>query len=606
MDVNKRSLHHIFDPNCRFEAPLFQRPYVWKEEDNWQPLWDSIERVADCRMKSEAVRPYFLGTIVLDQDRFPTGSIPTRQIIDGQQRLTTLQLLLAAVRDLCQEWKADDYREAFELLTKNKTPLSKNQTDKFKIWPTNVDQPAFRDTMSAGSRTAVAVARTEHPDSLIPKAYEFFAGSLAGWLVGPDDAQFTVRLPALYATLREDLNLVVIDLEQQDDAQVIFETLNAFGTPLLPADLVKNFIFHQARIDGEDVQNLYNQHWRQFDDEQSFWRQEITRGRVKSPQIDAFLYHYLSSMLGEDISSNQLFERFRAMARDEKKPAVEQVKRFKEYAEIYRGFVEFPDASREGVFFGRLAAMEMTTLFPLLLEVFRRMRVPADVPARTQIIHDLESFLVRRMVCGLTTKSYTRFIAETIKKLRENNDFSAQTIRRLLMEQTAEASRWPDDEEFRSDWTALRIYKKLSRARTRMVLQALDRALQTSKSEAYQITGKLSIEHLLPQTWQKNWPLPKTRPTLFEDELLNTEEATEWRNSLIHTIGNLTLITEELNASVSNGKWLPKREEILKHSALNLNRQLQNVDKWTEQGIAARSNLLFELARQIWPRPTLE
>jgi hypothetical protein len=607
MLVNKRSLQEIFDPNGRFEAPLFQRPYVWNEEDNWQPLWESINRVADRRVAGEQQRPYFLGTIVLDQDRFPTGSIPTRQIIDGQQRLTTLQLLLGAVRDLCQEWKADDYRQAFELLTKNNTPLSKNETDKFKVWPTNVDQQAFQATMSAGSASDVAAVRGKNPDSRIPQAYEFFSATLREWLVGPTDPSFSLRVPALYATLREDLSLVVIDLDQQDDAQVIFETLNAFGTPLLPADLVKNFLFHQARIDGQKTEEVYKQYWQQFDDEQSFWRQELSRGRVKTPQIDIYLYHYLVSMLGEDISTNQLFERFRAMTRAQAKPAVEQIKRFKEYAEIYRSFSEFPDDSREGVFFGRLSAMEMSTLFPLLLEVFRRMRAPEDVPVRTQILQDLESFMVRRMICGLTTKGYSRFVSDAVRKLREKDDFTAPTIRFLLLEQKAESSRWPDDGEFRTDWKELRIYKKLTRGRTRMILQALDRGLHTSKTEGYQITGTLSIEHLLPQTWQKHWPLPKSRVAdNGVEQMLDAEEAEEWRNGLLHTIGNLILVTEELNSSVSNGPWLPKKTEILKHSAMNLNRQLQSVTEWDERAILKRSLDLFELARQIWPRPAID
>src|SRR5437016_5839723 len=109
MKVDKRSLTEVFDPTMRLEAPLFQRPYVWDEENNWQPLWKSIQEVAERRLEAETVRPHFLGTIVLDQLRTPTGSVNSRQIIDGQQRLTTLQLLLAAARDLCDAENVEGY-----------------------------------------------------------------------------------------------------------------------------------------------------------------------------------------------------------------------------------------------------------------------------------------------------------------------------------------------------------------------------------------------------------------------------------------------------------------------------------------------------------------
>jgi len=604
MLVNKRSMHEVFDPTGRFEAPLFQRPYVWNEEENWQPLWESIVQVADKRVETTARRPHFLGTVVLDQDRTATGSVQTRQIIDGQQRLTTLQLLLAAVRDLCKEWDVDKYQRAFAKLTTNDTPLSDNEDDQYKIWPTNVDQPAYRAVMAAGSRGAVIGLQANYPESLLPRAYLYFAGTAAGWLGDPAGEKFTARLHALYNTLREDLSLVVIDLDQADDAQVIFETLNALGTPLLPADLVKNFLFHQARIEGEDTEKLYNRYWRQFDDDQAFWRREIVRGRLRTPQIDVYLQHYLTLMMGEDVSANQLFSTFRALARREpREVAVRHIERFREYADIYRDFSEFPEQTREGTFFERLNALDTTTVFPLLLEVFRRLKSPGESLARLQVLGDLESFLVRRMVCELTAKSYTRFFAESIKKLWDADDFSASTIRRVLLEQTAEASRWPSDDEFRVAWMELRLYKKLNRSRTRMILQALDRALQNPKTESIVVTGSLSIEHLLPQNWAKHWPLPATR--LGPDgvaQSITPDEAEEWRESLLHTIGNLTLVTEALNASVSNGPWPAKKAEILHHSALNLNRRFQGAEEWTEQSILKRSQELFEVALTIWPR----
>ena len=149
MDVHKRTVNEIFNPAVRLEAPLFQRPYVWKEEDNWQPLWEYIQKAAERRLANQPLRPHFLGNVVLDQARVPTGAMPTRYIIDGQQRLTTLQLLLAALRDLCNAWHADGYQRVFARLTANDTPQRGNPDKEFKVWPTNQDREAFNAVMGA-------------------------------------------------------------------------------------------------------------------------------------------------------------------------------------------------------------------------------------------------------------------------------------------------------------------------------------------------------------------------------------------------------------------------------------------------------------------------
>lgn len=118
MDARKLTLENIFDPTVRLEAPLFQRPYVWNEKSNWQPLWEAIEQIAKKRFEGIEARPHFLGAVVLDQLKTPTGSVHARQIIDGQQRLTTLQVALAAIRDICKVSGRHDFHNAFNVNTK--------------------------------------------------------------------------------------------------------------------------------------------------------------------------------------------------------------------------------------------------------------------------------------------------------------------------------------------------------------------------------------------------------------------------------------------------------------------------------------------------------
>ena len=127
-----------------------------------------------------------------------------------------------------------------------------------------------------------------------------------------------------------------------------------------------------------------------------------------------------------------------------------------------------------------------------------------------------------------------------------------------------------------------------------MLLEALELNLDTDKTERMRFSKKLTIEHLLPQSWSSHWPLPGE-----EDE----KDERNRRNSLVHTLGNLTLLTKTLNPAVSNGSWPKKRTEILKHSALNLNRSLSEFDEWSEDAVARRGKALFKVAKRIWPRP---
>src|SRR5262249_18314 len=156
---------------------------------------------------------------------------------------------------------------------------------------TNADQQDFREVMRAGSPSVVRKLAHSHPDDewLISNAYLYFSDVFDEWL-GPVGADlFRKKLDALYVTMRDDLHLVVIDLEPHDDAEEIFETLNALGTPLLPADLVKNYLFHMAAAQKEDTRNLYKECWESFDNDRGYWRKEVRQGRLRRPRLDLFL-----------------------------------------------------------------------------------------------------------------------------------------------------------------------------------------------------------------------------------------------------------------------------------------------------------------------------
>src|SRR5215212_5450175 len=152
MDAKPRSLKDIFDAQCRYMVPLYQRPYVWNRTAQWEPLWEDVLALAERYVRQDSFRPHFMGAVVLDQLNTATGTLDLRQIIDGQQRLTTLQIIIEAAGDVCDKLGpiASNHTHDLQRLTRNDR-RSNDPDEMFKVWPTNVDREHFRRVMSAGS-----------------------------------------------------------------------------------------------------------------------------------------------------------------------------------------------------------------------------------------------------------------------------------------------------------------------------------------------------------------------------------------------------------------------------------------------------------------------
>jgi len=212
---------------------------------------------------------------------------------------------------------------------------------------------------------------------------------------------------------------------------------------------------------------------------------------------------------------------------------------------------------------------------------------------------DIESFLVRRMVCGLSTRGYNTLFIDLLKRMDGTDSGIPGRIRRTLSGWRAVTNRWPDDVEFRTAMLDLPIYKSIQRKRLRMVLEALERASRGKKAETDFVRQGLPIEHLMPIGWRTHWPLPKNRSN-FEGESNH--------DRIIHTIGNLTLLSTALNSSLSNSPWTDrrgkrKRAAIEEHSVLRMNKEIVKLKHWTEGSIRSRSKKLSRLAATIWPHP---
>lgn len=606
METQVRTPQLVFMQPQRLTVPLFQRPYVWNEENQWEPLWNDVVRVANRLLENPAKRqqPHFLGAVVLQQAPGATGRMQERTIIDGQQRLTTIQLLLDALHAELLQIGAVAPAMRLEPLITNAEPFCAKPEDRFKVWPTNRDRPAFNAVMSAPP--PVDHDSLEHHGERMVEAHRFFSECAREWLrsSGSDDQHR--RAEAIETAVRDQLQMVVIDLAAEENAQEIFETLNARGAQLTAADLIKNLIFQRLSEAGALVEQAYERFWKEF--ETGFWEAEINLGRTKYPRSSVFLNHWLIARTGGEVVAREVFTKFKTFADyDSGLPMQTLLEHVHRAAGVYKRISSTSSGDgqhdRLPLFVYRTGVLESEVVKPLLLFLLDPEQPPI-VPAQlTKALAVVESWMVRRMLVRATTKSYTQVVGEVIQLLRGSTRPNAgDAIEAHLKAQDASSRYWPDDNEIRAELRDLQAYRRIGRSRLRMVLEALEDHARgwcdgkVGLGEERVARGKYAIEHVMPRKWTSHWPLASGRVGEAE------------REQLIHTIGNLTLLTGKLNSRMSNGPWRGpggKREALEQHSVLMLNRELLRHpgDTWSDDAIAKRSDELAGRIIEIWPAP---
>ncbi len=593
MDTNILSPKALFQKDVRYTIPEFQRPYVWTQDNQWEPLWDDVRNVAEEyleeleRLENDSVKaqqqtkPHFLGAVVLQQVPTAAKDIEQREVIDGQQRVTTLQLMLDAIQVVCEELGLrPPATRLSKLVTNDKDLVGDESHHIFKLWPTRTDRDAFRHAMDNG------LAVNDFEESLIVQAHEFFQQQVRKWLADGIGSELE-RVDALETAATVLLQLVVIDLDHRDDPNVIFETLNARGTPLEQSDLIKNFVlaqFPKGVNGGGDI-------WEGLDD--PWWRREVRQGRLFRPRLDMLFNYWLvmrtsSEVPTPEVPPSKVFDVFRRCAEVQQIDAI--MSDVRHDLTNYRRFETGPRTLEEDQFYYRIDVMQVGVFTPILL-----LLLSAEHEARIGAFRALESFLVRRMICRQTTKDYNRLTIELASRLLENGLSKAdEVVSSFLKEQKSYSREWPSDETLAASLETSPLYRLLTRGRLRLVLEGIERQRRSKMAEQPDVPKNLTIEHLMPVSWGEYWLLPDD---------IDKEQAKQNRNGLIHTIGNLTLITQKLNSSLSNASWENKRHALLAHSVMNMNSELMNEFTWEESSILCRSRDMAKLIAEHWPGP---
>jgi uncharacterized protein with ParB-like and HNH nuclease domain len=540
MHAGETKIQAIIDSARQYVIPLFQRPYSW-ESPQWTTLWQDLAELCE----EEHPRNHFIGSIVT----MPSKSVPegvTKYIlIDGQQRLTTLLILLAVVRDKARKQPGNLADKIDDLLLKNR---HQEGTEIYKLLPTQVDRPAFCAIMDGEAAPKATPLTT---------AYEFYARRLR---LSPD-----IGLEKLYNIIRNHLVLVSIVLDKDDNPYLIFESLNAKGRPLTQADLIRNFFF--MRIDVKLQEKMYAEYWKPMQDR-------------LGENLTEYIRHFLMRD-GKIVRQSDIYftlkESIEDRSHDEIITYLQEVAAFSHYySKLLRPQEEKGAKIRERM--DRLNRYEATTAYPFLLNVYYEYERKKLSEADFSVILDMvESFLIRRFICGVATSGLTKIFPSLFAQAGRWPSL-AEGVRQTLRDKS-----FPRDQQFKEQFITAKIYGGDRSAKAKLILERLELSFEHKEPVDPET---LTIEHVMPRTPTDWW-----RQHLGDDWEAVHEE---W----LDTVGNLTLTG--YNSELSNSDF-PTKKSQLQASHVELSKYFATVGVWDEQAIARRGEFLAERALTVWP-----
>ncbi|WQY31569.1 DUF262 and DUF1524 domain-containing protein [Helicobacter pylori] len=549
MEANATTLLNFIKENQKNQLviPIYQRVYSWEKEQCKQ-LWDDIIKVGG----NDKMDGHFIGSILYVLDGIK-HSDNTLLIIDGQQRLTTITLLLIALRNhLSDEVKRKDIENHYLINS------DKDGDKKFRLILSESDKDTLLSLIDKDRR------KSSEPSLKIVENFKLFEE----WV-----SKNTNKLETIFKGL-EKLMIVWISLGKKDDPQLIFESMNSKGIELTQTDLIRNYIVMETEIEKQE--GFYNKYWRAMEEE----------FKQNKKWFDRFVRHYLTIKTREVPNINKVYAALKDYRQKEGVGIEDLLKDLQKYCGYFCRIVFKKESDKDlNKALGFLVDLEMDVIYPLLLELYSDYSdgVLSKDDFRRSIAL-IESYICRRAVCGLGTNSLNKVFPSFTKHIQKDEYFESLKAHFGYL---TEKQRFPNNDEFKKLFITIDFYNFQKNKYFFERLENFDR-----KERVY--THEYTIEHIMPQELTEEWKRDLG------------ENFKEIHNKYLHTIGNLTLTG--YNPEYSNKSFQEKQgmEKGFKDSPLRLNQSLRDLESFGEEEIKKRANDLADLALKIWTYPNLD
>lgn len=539
MDVSSTIFQPIFEGVKQYVVPLFQRSYSWGKKE-WMILWTDIKELYD----SENPRQHFMGSLVTIPAKSVPEGVAKFSLIDGQQRITTLYLILMAMGDLYKEsGQIEKYEEIKNIYLVN--PYKKGN-DYYKILPTQIDRDVFK---SISSNPEVKI---EHE---MWNAYNFFRKKMA----------LNIDLDRMKNIITTKLSIVSIVLDSSDNPYLVFESLNHKGKPLSVADLIRNYVFMSIHIEKQE--EVYREKWKPMQDR-------------LGESIPEFVRHYLM-MGGEYINTGDVYNVLKEQIDNE--GAEEYLERLCIYSEMYDIFLH-PEKEDNIEIRNELIVLkelDISTSYPLLLNLYSLYKQKIiEAKELVQMLFVIENYIIRRFVCGVPSNQLNKIFPPIFSQMQKIEEDSYL----LKLKKALQAKNYPKDYDFRECLKTAKLYGNGDRVKKTKII--LERIEQSFKHKEISSLDNMTIEHVMPQTLSDEWKIH------LGDDCEQTHEL------YLNTLGNLTLTA--YNSELSNDSFKRKRE-IYNESHLEMNKYFSTVEKWSDIEIKQRAGILASKLMKIYP-----
>ncbi len=522
MQAKETKLQDIIEGTKQYVIPLFQRTYSWGKKE-WEDLWNDLIEISEMKKP----RSHFIGSIV----NIPTKSIPEGvskyMLIDGQQRLTTIFLILILLRNKAQEKGQNEFADEI-----NNTLLVnpyKKGPDYFKLMPTQVDRKIYQDFIKKNHN------ESENP---LAKAYNFFERRLR---------QVKIDHEILKKIITNFFSVVSIVLDSEDNPYLVFESLNAKGRALTQGDLIRNYFFMRIHVDEQD--GVYNDFWRPMED------------RLKD-NLTEYIRHYLMKE-GTVIRQSDVYYSLKDKVNYEN--AIEFLHDLSKFSSFYQKLLnpEYEKNKKIQKYLYRLNRIEVTTAYPLLLNLYQKYNdVEISENDFIDILKTIENYLIRRFVCTIPTNQLNKIFPSVIPILEAKYSENY----RLGVKEILQSKGYPKNLEFKQRLIDGKMYGAGDRTiKTKLILETIEESFGHKENVPFE---NLTIEHIMPQTLSEWW----------QDYLGEKWEITY--ELYLHNIGNLTL--SAYNTELSNDDFFSKKK-LYRDSHLELNKYFEKVDFWKKK-----------------------
>ncbi|MEU8076481.1 DUF262 domain-containing protein [Catellatospora citrea] len=551
------TLQGLLEGAKQYQVPLYQRTYSWTDL-HLERLWEDLVRLTDDRLHNPNAT-HFIGSLVLapSPDNGPAG-VQNFLVVDGQQRLTTLSLLLCAIRDHRVAADGDEHRDR---LNDQYLINRYNPKRRMKLVPTQADLDAYVACLDSSAQAG---------HGSIGSAYKFFRNRLA-------EPESAAQIERLEQAVIFGLGLVSVTAQAGDNVYRIFESLNNTGLKLTQADLLRNYLFMRLPTRSQTV---YDAHWLPLQE------------RLGSAELETLfwldLVHHDPRVTQGDTYARQQARLDRLATEDEIEA---EVRRFARLGSLLRLILKPEEEKDPDVRYrlARLSAWGTTTVYPVLLHLLDRRSLGTATDLQVaKALHYVESFLVRRLLIGRATANINRNLMSIVTEMDKRLPVD-QAVHTYL---SAGRKYYATDNDVRHAVRSLPFYTNGRASQRSLVLRWLEESYGSKEPVS---VSKLTIEHVLPQSINPEW-----RQMLASD-LAPSEDVAEVHASLVHTLGNLTLTG--YNAELGNSPFAVKKVQLAK-SGVQLTQDVVACERWGRPQIHARADALAERIIMYWPGPT--